>query len=416
MINKYKIRIINGEERLVLYLDFNYEFASFKKTYKKSFKEILKDFFVTNKINFHGRVISLIVGGILIGNLVLNKPIEYGNYKGEVIDINKLMYYPVLTLEKDSEEINIIKENEKVIIEEPKKEIKKVEKVETNIEKKSVDNKVIEEVQNQVIDNNIYVNVKTKNGNITLELEEYIIGVVSAEMPALFHEEALKSQAIIARTYALKAIKNNRVLTDNESTQSYKNINELKSMWGSNYNTYYNKIKKCVNDTKGMYLSYNNDYIDAVYHSTSNGYTESSINVWGNYYPYLVSVESTYDYLNPSFIIEKEFTYQELSQKLNNEITIDTNFNIISLTESKRVKEIEINNQIYSGITIRSLLSLRSTDFKIEKKDNSVIITTKGYGHGVGLSQYGANGMARNGYSYESILKHYYKGVIINKK
>ena len=281
-------------------------------------------------------------------------------------------------------------------------------------------NKVIEEnvqEEKQVVDNSIYVKVKRKSGNVeTIELEEYIIGVVSAEMPALFHTEALKSQAVIARTYALKSIVSGKILTDTESTQSYKSVSELTSLWGNNYNTYYNKIKQCVMDTKGMYLTYNGNYIDAVYHSTSNGKTESSKEVWGNFYPYLVSVDSSYDNLNPSFLYSVNFTYQELTSKLGIEITSDTNFNILGLTEGNRVSSIEINGKTYKGVEFRSILGLRSADFVIEKNDIGVKITTKGYGHGVGLSQYGANGMAKNGSSYIDILKHYYKGVSIQKK
>ena len=158
------------------------------------------------------------------------------------------------------------------------------------------------------------------------------MGVVGAEMPASFHNQALMAQAIIARTYALKANSKGQILSDNESTQSYKDNDELKSLWGSSYNAYYNKIKGAVISTKGMYLTYNGEYIDAVYHSTSNGKTEDSSNVWGNYFPYLVSVESPYDSLNPSFSQDKTITYQELSTKLNTDINIDTDFFIQSKT------------------------------------------------------------------------------------
>ena len=232
-------------------------------------------------------------------------------------------------------------------------------------------------------------------------------------MPLEFNIEALKAQAVLARTYALKAIKMSRTLTSSNSTQNYKTINELKTMWNSSFDKYYSKVKEAVQSTKGQYLSYNNDFIEAVYHSTSNGYTEDSINVWGNSFPYLVSVESIYDNTNQSFYMETFFSYEELSSKLNDLITYSTEFSIISYTTSGRVENASINNKTYSGIELREKLGLRSTSFEFEKNSNGVIFKTKGYGHGVGMSQYGANGMARNGYSYKDILAHYYPGTIL---
>ena len=247
-----------------------------------------------------------------------------------------------------------------------------------------------------------------------MELEEYIIGVVGAEIPASFHEEALKAQAIIARSYALHAVRNNKVLTDNSKTQNYNDTTQLKKKWGSQYEYYYNKIKNAVENTKGVYLSYNNKVIEAFYHSTSNGYTEASKNVWGSDYPYLVSVESPYDNTNKSFIKETFLTYEQLSSKLNDNINSETEFKITSYTEGKRVENIKINNKNYTGVSLRTLLGLRSADFEIEKTSEGITFITKGYGHGVGLSQYGANGMAKNGYTYKQILKHYYQGISID--
>ena len=411
MINKYEIKIINGEERLFLYFDFNYEFGIFKDK-KVSIKKIIDNYIINNHIKYKGKIISLVIGGIIIGNIVLNKPIYNNDIKSNIIDINKIMYVPNISyVDNNQESLNEIVED---IIKDDN-----IKKNNVIVDKKDNSKEIIEndKKDNIEVDDNIYVEIKRKNGKIEkIELEEYIIGVVSAEMPALFHEEALKAQAVIARTYALKSIKNGKILTDNESTQSYKDNIELKNIWGSNFNNYYNKIKTCVLKTKGEYLTYKNEYIEAVYHSTSNGKTESSINVWNNYYPYLVSVESTYDYLNPSFIMEKEFTYQELSEKLNIEVNDKTDFQILKVNDSNRVESIKVDNKIYSGINFRNLLGLRSTDFEIKKNDDNLKIITKGYGHGVGLSQYGANGMAKNGYSYSNILKHYYKGVSINKK
>lgn len=269
--------------------------------------------------------------------------------------------------------------------------------------------------QEKIEDNNIYVTIHRSNGQIiNLELEEYIIGVVGAEMPASFNIEALKSQAILARTYALKSIDKGKTLTDNSSTQNYKNNDELKKFWGKDFDKYYSKIKNAVNSTKGLYLSYNGSKIDAIYHSTSNGQTEDAVNVWGNSFPYLVSVESKYDTTNKSFEMEKFISYPDLSIKLNMEINNFTNINILGRTSGNRIDSIEINGHVYSGVKIRSLLGLRSSDFDITKSDTGITFKTRGYGHGVGMSQYGANGMANAGYTYNQILKHYYNGVTIN--
>ena len=426
VIENYEIKNINGEEILFLYFNFNYEFSSFNKMKNKSIKENIKDYLKKNKINYKGTIISIVVGGVLIGNLVLNKPVvnnKFDFYKPSIIDVDKLLYVPEINIIEEkviNEEDNLINNNinnsnDKIENNNKQNNISSNSSTNKNIKfNEKIETSAVEE--NVEVETNTYVKLKRKNGNVeTIELEEYVIGVVGAEMPALFHKEALKSQAVIARTYALKSLSTGKILTDTESTQSYKSKSELEILWGSNFNIYYNKIKECVNETKGMYLIYNGNYIDAVYHSTSNGKTETSTNLWGNYYPYLVSVESPYDNLNPSFFHYVNFTYQELSNKLGMEITNETNFNIINLTEGNRVANILINDKNYKGYELRSILGLRSADFTIEKNELGVKITTKGYGHGVGLSQYGANGMAKNNYSYIDILKHYYRGVTLKK-
>ena len=232
-------------------------------------------------------------------------------------------------------------------------------------------------------------------------------------MPAEFNEQALMAQAILARTYTLKAIKNNKKLTDTSSTQNYKSNEELKNMWKDKYDIYYNKIKKAIDNTCGKYLTYDGQLIEAVYHSTSNGLTEDSKNVWGNSFPYLITVESKYDELNPSFIRETQITYEKLSTIFKTNINSETDINIISKTSGNRVDKIEIAGNIYTGVEVRTLLKLRSSDFEIIRNNVGIVFKTRGYGHGVGMSQYGANGMAKNGYSYDQILKHYYKGVTI---
>lgn len=434
MINGYNIRKINGEEVLCLYLDLSSEFANLDSKKNKSLKKDIKKYIKKNKINFKGVKVALIIGGFLVGTVMLNsikQPDDNFNNKNNIVAIMNEEHENIIdnnTLQKDeTKEENIVLQDSDDNVD------NKVNNVENNsinqINKKEINNKdnVVKEnnnkvevkkeediVKEEVIDNNIYVNVRRNNGNIEkYELEEYIIGVVGAEMPASFNKEALKAQCVVARTYALKSIKNNKQLTSDNSTQNFKDNNELKKMWGSSYNTYYNKIKSAVLETKGLYLSYNNDYVDAVYHSTSNGNTEDAVYVWGNSVPYLKSVSSDYDNTNKKYNSTITLTYNEISNKLKNSIDSNTKFNIISRTSGNRVKEIEINGTTYSGVEFRKLLNLRSADFSIENNGANVVISTNGYGHGVGMSQYGANGMANNGSSYRDILLHYYTGVSI---
>lgn len=414
MINGYNLRKINGKKVLCLYLDMSCEFANLNnrnKSLKKKISKYIKD----NNINFSGGMVMLLVGGFLVGNIYFN------DIKNKDTKISTNSIVEIMDLESSSENANetnveVNKNNEELsIVDNSSSET--IKKEEVAKEQVKVDVKKQEYIVSDISDNNTnneIVRVRRTDGSIiNLDLEEYVIGVVGAEMPASFNIEALKAQAVVARTYALKRIKNNQVLTDDNSTQNYKDNNQLKSMWGSSYNTYYNKVKDAVYSTRGKSIVYNNDYIDALYHSTSNGNTEDALYVWGSSVPYLKSVSSEYDTTNKKFNHEQVFNYDEISNKLNNAISSDTVFNILSKNNGGRVISLEVNGVTYGGVEFRKLLNLRSTDFYITNTGNEIKISTKGYGHGVGMSQYGANGMANNGYDYISILKHYYSGITI---
>lgn len=254
----------------------------------------------------------------------------------------------------------------------------------------------------------------TKNDEISkLDLEEYVIGVVAAEMPASFASEALKAQAVVSRTYAVYKMNNSNghydVVTD-ISNQSYITKEEMQQKWGSDYDKYYMKIKNAVDMTKGIVLTYEGEVIEAFYFAMSNGYTEDASLVFSEDKEYLQSVKSSYDNESlKNFLVTKEFTKQEFCSKLG--ITCD-NIVIknIKRSNTNRVNEITINDKVFKGTEVRKLLGIRSTDFDITINSN-VLVTTKGYGHGVGMSQYGANGMAKDGSTYENILTYYYKNV-----
>ena len=253
-----------------------------------------------------------------------------------------------------------------------------------------------------------------------IPFEEYVVGVLAGEMPLYFEEEALKAQAVASRSYALKRIEYNKNKTydvvDNTNNQVYLDNNYLKEVWKTNYTSYINKIRKIVNETSREYLDYNGSVVDAFFFSTSTGKTENAKEIFNISLPYLVSVSSTWDEeVSPVFYDNYTFTLLDFYQKLNLPYNINLNIEVIDTTSAGRIKSIKINNETFTGSKISSTFNLRSTSFKIEKQGENVQITTTGFGHGVGMSQYGAEGMAKKGYTYDEILKHYYQGVKIKK-
>lgn len=267
---------------------------------------------------------------------------------------------------------------------------------------------------------NMNIRVLRSNGNIDLvPFEQYIVGVVSGEMPISFEVEALKAQALAARSYAMKKMANNYNkdydVVDTVYNQVYLDEDYLKRAWGSNYVSNINKIKKAVLETSGEYIAYNGDVIEAFYFSTSVGKTENSEEIFGISTPYLKSVTSIWDKdISPVFETKFSFSKSDFINKLKLKSSDNINIKIISTTSTGRIKKVKINDKTYTGSEVQSLLGLRSNYFSIKVSDK-VYITCKGYGHGVGMSQYGANAMAKSGYKYDDIIKHYYSGVEIKK-
>lgn len=261
------------------------------------------------------------------------------------------------------------------------------------------------------------LNLKLASGQvINISLEDYVIGVVSSEMPASFSTEALKAQSVAARTYALKKTASGATISATISDQVYKTNSQLQSQWGSSYNTYYTKIKNAVYATKGVYMTYGGNYIDATYFSTSNGKTEDAVFVWGNSVPYLKSVSSPWDVGIASYSSSATFTYAQLSSKIGVTLTSNSDIKIINKTTGDRVKTAIFGTKELTGVKVRSLLGLRSADFDMTKTSTGVTFSCRGYGHGVGMSQYGANGMANSGSTYRQILQHYYTGISFGTK
>lgn len=269
---------------------------------------------------------------------------------------------------------------------------------------------------------NVMVRVKRVNKDKIekINLEDYVVGVVAGEMPAEFEIEALKAQAVASRSYVLKKmndnISNSYDVLDTTSNQVYLDNEQLKDKWQDKYITYINKIKKVVNDTSMEYLEYDGKPANTMFFSTSNGYTEDSKMVFSEDIPYLRSVESMWDKnVNDNFNYKTSFNlkdfYNILGLKYNDKLSVV----VLERSNSNRIVKIKINGKEFSGRDIYNKLKIRSTDFEIIQEKDKVIINTKGYGHGVGMSQYGALGMARDGYKYKDILKYYYKGTLLKK-
>lgn len=263
-------------------------------------------------------------------------------------------------------------------------------------------------------DKNVQEIVLSNNNNEKeiIEFNQYLIGVLACEMPASFELEALKAQAIASRTYAYYLINHNKNITTDTRTQCMLNKSQMKENWQNDFDLYYNKLLTAVTQTNNVVLKYDNEIIPAYYFSMSNGYTEDSKYVFNETKDFLKQVDSHYEENNKNFIKEMTFSKENFCSLLQIDCSY-ININNINRSSSNRVIDLLINDKKFTGVEIRKKLNLRSTDFDIKIGDD-VKITTRGYGHGVGMSQYGANYMAKEGKSYEDILKHYYQGVIIS--
>ena len=253
--------------------------------------------------------------------------------------------------------------------------------------------------------------VHVKDKDLYLDLDDYVIGVVGAEMPASFNSEALKAQAVASRSYAMSKVQNNIIeISSSINDQVYQTKMELMNKWGSSFYKYYNKISKVVNDTKNEVVARDGKILKTYYFSMSNGKTENSQTVFGEIT--FLSVDSPLESKLKNFEVIKEFKKEELLNILGlNEIKIQN----VTRHDTNHVDNIIVSNKKYSGTEFRKLLGLRSTDFDIEEKEGGYLITTRGYGHGVGMSQYGANEMAKQGYNYKEIINHYYQNTELIK-
>ena len=266
---------------------------------------------------------------------------------------------------------------------------------------------------------NIMVRVKQDDEIIKVPFEDYIVGVLAGEMPVSFELEALKAQAVAARSYVMKKMQANidkeYDVVDTVMNQVYLGDEHLQEVWKDDYTNNINKIKQAVMETFNEYLEYDGEIVDAMFFSTSVGATENSEEVFTSKVPYLRSVDSTWDSISPVYEVNYTFSLEEFYNKLNLNYSETLNIELLDTTSTGRVKKLKINGVTLEGNTVVTNLKLKSNHFTIKLDNNKIYITTKGYGHGVGMSQYGAQAMALKGYKYDEILKYYYQGVEIKK-
>lgn len=279
----------------------------------------------------------------------------------------------------------------------------------------------VKEATNFKYMSNMVVRVKRDNGDIdSVPFEEYITGVLAGEMPVSFSLEALKAQAVAARSYVMKKMAYNKDndydVVDTVMNQVYLDDNYLKEVWGEDYDTKIDKIKTAIIETYNEYLEYNGSVVEAFFFSTSVGKTENSEDVFGTVVPYLKSVDSSWEEgVSPVYTETTEMSLTDFYDKLNITYNKTISQDVLETTSTGRIKKIKINNITFTGSEVMTLLEIRSNYFTIVQNGNEVTIITKGYGHGVGMSQYGANGMAKEGYTYNEILNYYYNNIKITK-
>ena len=241
--------------------------------------------------------------------------------------------------------------------------------------------------------------------DLYLDIESYLEGVISSEMSPAFEMEALKAQCVAARTFV---VQRGYEVDDTTNTQVYRDDKQLKDIWKDNYDVYHKKIQQAVQETTGEILTYKGKPISALFFSSSCGKTANAQEYWGNKVPYLVSVDSSWDKQSEEYEKSITMSKQEFSTALGFQNTVQEIEEPIRY-DSGYVKEIHIDRIVFTGREVREKLNLRSSCFTIKESKDNVVITTKGYGHGVGMSQIGAQAMAEKGKSYKQILSHYPK-------
>lgn len=350
MFYRYEIKEVGSEEVLYLYLTMAYEFSKELgvEASDTDIKRRTKNFVKNNKIEFKGHKAFLVIDGIIVKTVDLDTE----DYGVEVI----------------SEKHNYSDAEFLVTIE--------------------MDNHII----------------------IEITLKEYLLGVLATNTTTEMELEALKSLAVLYRTYALKEMQDTKKIIAINRFQIYKPLSYYKLAWLQDYNSTYHKLLRAVEETDREFVSYDNSYITPFVHICSNGYTSTDPS-----YLYLEKRPSLWDYASPQFLKVTDYTYEQLEDIFKKKKEEIKNMEILSLTENNRIKEIKVGEEIIDGVTFKKLLNLPSDDITIIINEKNVRFITRGYGISLGLSQFGANEMAKNNCSYTDIIRYYYPSVMIKR-
>ena len=275
-------------------------------------------------------------------------------------------------------------------------------------EERKITGFVIHQAARECYDSKREVTVSVEGTERRMALSDYLCGVLMGEMPGSFPLEALKAQAVAARTYTLQRLEAGGVLSDDPAEcQAFCDPDQAGTKYGEQADAVMEKLRRAVEETDGQVMIYDGTLITATYFSCSGGRTESAQAVWGSSVPYLLSVDSPGEEDADSFESRMELSRSELMERL--EIP-DTEIREITYTEGGGVETMTIGGRSFSGVELRQRLGLRSTNFQIDISGDTVTVDVKGFGHRVGMSQYGAKAMAERGQSYREILAWYYTG------
>lgn len=347
MFYRYEIRNNGKEDILYLYLTMDYEFAKeLDSNDDNKIEKNAENFIKNNNIDFNGNKIYLVVNGIIVKSLELNK------------------------------------QDEKIIVK-----------------------------NNNYSNNSFYVNIKDTSNIITkIDLKTYLLGVVAANSMNNLELDAIKAITLLYRTYAFKKMKEDKYINIVDNFQIYKPIETFKDIWKNDYQYYYDRIEKAIIETDGEFITYENNYILPFIHICNNSLTTDNEN-----YKYLERVVSLWDYASPNYLEIKDYNYNELEKIFNMTKNQLRKITILETNKSNQIKSIKVNNTTYTGEEFRNMLNLKSADINMIINSSHIRFITKGYGNNMGLSQFGANELAKQNVSYIKILNHYFPKVQIKK-
>ena len=354
---------------------------------------------VSSKLNYHSIHLSNEILDVVIdGGLIMNKDIKLSSNTKIALGVTcgfilTLVMIPVLFVSATTSEIIEYDSNST-----------KISQIAGNDELEETDNFYITVYRSQT------------SQHQTIELERYLIGVVAAEMPALFELDALRAQAVAARTYAMRILKHEDYILDTVMHQVFLDDDQLKERWGDSFDLHFATIEEAVTSTRGIVLEYDDELITPMFFAMSSGATENSEDVFSAKRPYLRSVTSTGYENRANFSVEETFTIDDLKLAFDDSSIAEDSISVLRHSEGGNVDKIRIGANTYTGREVRETLGLRSAAFSISNGRRGITFTTYGNGHGVGMSQYGANEMARNGYNYIDILQHFYQNVTLVEK